>query len=510
MSTTNLDAGASLTLAPAAQASLAGRARLAIAWTTGFQIFGDLLQLGLTLVLVRIVAPEAYGQFGFATPLLNLLTLFSCREVLGYILQVRPPQAVPLQDYFTAGAVIQLGIFLITNIVAIAVRWTADLSSISVPLHVMSILFLIDLPSQLRTRMLERALDWRRMRSLQAIGLVAGAATALAIAFAGGGVYALLLPTLVLPLPFVYDLFVRVGWRPDWTWRWPAVRPALAFGASRAAGVGLVATSGLVESGWLASTLGFASFGVFNRAIGLSQLFSGRMGAILGTSMYPVLTQLPPDTDRYRRASAMYLRSVSWTVIPLSLVTSLLAAQVVAILYSTKWAAVVPLAPLAMAVGTVTAIVQSSYTLLLAHGRQNRCFLADLWRLVGTLAILAAVLPFGVRAYLFGLVLVHCIALALIVIWLMQARALTAGGLAGAVLPPLLAAFAAAAAMLFERSWLFGDAGRLWLVVVHGAVFCLTYVAVLRVAFREQLQELVDYLPVRRHLSRWLWLTPVA
>ena len=75
--------------------------------------------------------------------------------------------------------------------------------------------------------------------------------------------------------------------------------------------------------------LGFASLGIFGRAVGLAQLLCGRVAGLLSLSIYPVLTQLTPGTDSFRRASAMYLRTIGWTVIPLAVLTSMLAGPIV-------------------------------------------------------------------------------------------------------------------------------------------------------------------------------------
>ena len=181
------------------------------------------------LVLVRILPAEVYGQFGFVTALVGFLTLYSFREFLGQTLVVRDPDQVHYQDHFTAGAVLQVAVCLLANGIAVALRWFPAYAEVAPALHVMSVLFLLDLPSELRVKMLERALDWRRLRLLHAIGLLLCGALSVAMALGGWGVYALLVPTLAIPLVFGYDLWVRAGWRPVWTWSWQRFKPAWTF-----------------------------------------------------------------------------------------------------------------------------------------------------------------------------------------------------------------------------------------------------------------------------------------
>ncbi len=66
----------------------------------------------------------------------------------------------------------------------------------------MSLSFALDLPSELRVKMLERSLDWRRLRTIEATGVACSAALTLALALGGSGVYALLIPSFVVPAAF--------------------------------------------------------------------------------------------------------------------------------------------------------------------------------------------------------------------------------------------------------------------------------------------------------------------
>ena len=487
-----------MTVGPLPPSDSGARARLAVAWTTGFQFFRDLVQFGLTMALVRLLPPDAYGQFGFVTTLLSFFTLYSFREFLSHTLQAREGEPVHYQDHFTAGAVVQASLFVVVNAIELGLRWLPHNAAERTVLHVMSVLFVLDLPSELRVKMLERELAWRRLRTLQAMGFVGGGVASIALAFAGAGAYALLLPTLVMPLPFMYDLFVVERWRPTWAFSWDRFRPSWNFGWTRIATVSFVAAATLIESAWLTGAIGFALFGLFNRATGLAQLVCGRVAGLLSTSVYPVLTRLPAESDSFRRASAMYLRSIGWTVVPLATVTSILAGPIVNAIYGRKWIDAIPLVPFAVASVAIAALVQTAYTLLLANGRQRDCLVADMWRLGGTLLTLVIALPLGLRSYLAGGALMHVISLAMVLAFLVRARAVDAAAVFMAIGPALVSASPAVALALVTP----GGA------IAQAAVFGVVYLIALRVLFAAPFAELVRYLPLSHQLNRWLRFTP--
>ena len=131
-------------------------AQAAVIWNTGFNLFRDLLQFAVMLVLVRLLDARAYGQFSLVTSIIGFISIFSFNNFIAYTLQVQTEEETHYQEHFTAGAVLQIGMFLLTNFIAVCVRWIPAYSSIAPLLHVMSVTFLFEWPCELRRKMIER------------------------------------------------------------------------------------------------------------------------------------------------------------------------------------------------------------------------------------------------------------------------------------------------------------------------------------------------------------------
>jgi O-antigen/teichoic acid export membrane protein len=495
---------------PASSASLhsvsgfAQKARLAVAWTTGLNVFRDAVQFGLMIVMVRLLAPEAYGQFGLMNTIISFMMVFSSREFIAHTLLIRDDDDLNYQEQFAAGCVIQGALFVLANIAAVALRWAPTYAPIAPLLHLMSLLFLFDLPSELRTKMLERALDWRRLRTIEAIGIAVSAVVTLSLGLAGAGVYALLVPGFILPALFLFDLFVVAGWRPTFRWHAGRYRASRIFGLNRVASATLVTGSSLLESGVLAHAVGYAALGIFGRANGMAALFCIRVSALLMAALYPVLARIPARTDAFQRIGGLVLRIVAWTVVPVALLLSLVGDRFVLTLYGSRWTAVIPLVPWAMGIGACLACVQTCYYLLLAHENSRDCLRADIWRLIGMALALALALRFGLVPYLGAIAVVHGVALIMLVHWLVAGGALRYDSLAAAFMPPAAAAVLAGIGAEATRRLGFGDLAPLPLLLAYGSVFGIIYVATLRLLFGRLLRELVTYLPKGDAVQRLL------
>jgi teichuronic acid exporter len=481
--------------------TLRERARLAVAWNTGFTVGRDVLQFALTLVLVRLLTPDAYGQFGLVVSVIGFLNILSFQSFASHALQVRDDAEARYQEHFTAGGVIQGGLFLLTNAAALVLRFAPPYAAIAPLLHVMSLTFLLDWPSFLRATMLERNLDWRRLRSLHGVGLVSASVLSVVLAVLGAGIWALLVPGLVFKrLPFIYDLFLVSRWRPTWRFDRATYGPAWRFGVNRLASGAVTQGRHLLESGVLVHALGFAAFGLYGRAIALAHIGCQRFTLVLMQSLYRVLTQIEPGTPRYGHASSLVLRSVTWTVIPVAVLLSTLADPVVRLAYGRTWLDVIPMVPWAAAASAAGAVGHAMYTLLLANERQQRCLVADLAGLVGVAACLGLLAPGGLIAYLKGLVAVHVVIVAVMLLWMYRDGILSRRSVRGAILTP---AVAAALAWLGAEAitWTAGLAPDPGLALLpYSGVFVLTYAVALRALGTADFAELARQF----RLDRWV------
>ena len=490
-----------------ADLNLTHRTRLAILWNTGIVTLISIGQFGVMLVLVRLLSPEIYGQYGLLMAIVGFLYVFSAQNFVDYTLQVRLEAEVYYQDVFTTSVGVSFVLLVATNIVALGVRVLPDYENIQTPLHWLSIGFLLQPGRAVRIAMLKRALDWKRIRILHGIGAVLSACIGIPLAYGGAGIYALLVPTFVVPLPFLYDIFFRCAWRPTWVWDFERLKPALKFGANRQLSGAIVAGRRLLESSMVVQVLGFASFGIYGRAIGLAELICNRMLSHAIEALYPALTKIDPGTSRFRRISGLVLRTSAWLSVPIAALMGQLAAVIVKLIYGDKWLDVIPLVGWAMALAATGAVYFTLYKLLLAHEQQRQCLWTDVLLIAGTVASLYFLLPSGLVDYMQGLLVTQIALIATAAYLLHSGRGIDAGAVVQAFAAPIVGTVCASAVFLDDVAHALGGPAvtvTIWMQVV---LYVVIYAVVVRVFFPSSLRELVSFMPKPEFLNRMLALS---
>ena len=485
--------------------ALRDAARSAVIWNAGFNVFRDALQFATMLYLVRRLPPEAYGQFGATTGVMGFLSVLTFAGCVAHSLQVQTDADARFQEHFTCGALLNTAAFLIANLTALALWQTSTYSEIAPLIHIASITFLLEWPCELRRKMIERAHDWRKLRSLHAIGLLLASILAIVLASRGAGVLALVIPGMAATLPFIYDLFVTQRWRPTWQWSWEDYKPSARFAVARL-GSGVVEKGRvLIEATAFAAILGFAELGIMNRSLGLAQLFCVKVSQQLLYAIYPVLTRIEDHDGRPSKATGLVLQAVFWISVPTAVALASLAIPAVDIVYGPTWSAVSALVPIAMLWGFLTCTQQALYSLLLGRGGERACLAGDGILLAGSLAALAFALPHGVDKYLIALSTAQLVTILFLAVRLSFRKALPFGSVGRS----LFSACVAISVAWLIANQLWGGSPPLPDGPVVGFIAWITllaiaYVAALRLLFRPQVAALTPYLPASRLAQRLL------
>jgi O-antigen/teichoic acid export membrane protein len=472
-------------------APLAHKARSGVLWVTALNVFRDLLQFATMLVLVRLLAPKAYGEFSLISSVMVFFTVFSFRSFLEHTLQLRPGEPVDYQSHFTAGAFMQLGMCALVNLAAAILRYLPKYAEIAPVLHVTSLFFILDWASELRVKMLERALDWKRLRSLQAAGIAANSLLAIVLAKLGFGVYALVLPGWIATLPFIWDLFFRTAWRPNWSWNRARYRAAWSYGWTRIMAGMLTTARPVIEGAVIVQFTGFAQLGIMSRAVGLSVLCCQKFPGVLTMTLYPVLTRMARQSEAFERANSLVLRLAGWIAIPSAILFSLVAHPLVRLVYGSKWDAAIPLLPYALAGGTAGALYQTTTMLMLADVQHRGCAVAEFLTLASLVVCLFAVLPHGIAPYLGSVAAVQSVVL----LWMLRSLTRTAALSVRAIVRGVLAPLAAAATAWLACAAAPPAASALSVAgvsLLFTAAYCLTIYALCPREFR----QLLAYLPL--------------
>jgi O-antigen/teichoic acid export membrane protein len=343
-----------LQAAPAA-APLAERVKGAVIWRSGSQVVAQLVTWASTFLVIRLLDPSDYGLFAMTQVVLVLLNLMNGWGFASALVQRERIDREQIRQVFgllillnTALAAIQ---FLMAPIAAAYYRQpeVADL------LRVQAVLYfstpLIALPSAL----LGREIDFRRQALVNLVSAFLGAATALACAYAGWGVWTLVAAPVVLWWSRAIGMTIAARSLVWPSFRFKGAGPLIRYGSAMV----------LVQFFWFvqsqadvfigARVLSAHELGLYTTALLLTQILAAKFVPPINEVAFAAYSRMQDRPDAMGGAFLKAVRLIMLIALPFYFGLAVTAEPLVLTALGAKWAETAPIIPvLAMAMPFMT------------------------------------------------------------------------------------------------------------------------------------------------------------
>lgn len=373
-----------------------------VARGAGYQILGVgsriVITIGSVTVLARLLSPADFGLVAMATVVTEFAALFANVGLTSVLVQRRRISRLQLDTVFWAS----LGIgALLTLAVAAAAPFSRVLfgdDRIADLLIALSPSFLLSALYAIPTVVLTRLLRFRTEFWLQFTTATTRALTAIAFAWAGSGVWSLVVGALTGALMQALLALVLVPFRPRLRFSWPYLQSTWRRSAGYFGNGLLHYVNTNFDVLVIGRSLGAASLGYYQNARTLTDEVRARLAVPLQRVLFPALSTLQGDTDKLqyfvRRGTSM----LAAIVIPVSFAISANAAELVSVLYGEQWLPMTFILQMFGLSAGFRAVAAVSTSLFHACDRVG---LSLRYNIVGTAIMIGAVwlaVPYGVNA----------------------------------------------------------------------------------------------------------------
>lgn len=336
--------------------SLTGRTVTAAKWTYLSTFITAGLQVVVTAVLARLVAPEAFGLIAMSTLVLRFGQYFAQMGVGQAIVQ----RAELSDDHASAGfwsSVVIGGIFTAVAWALAPLAAKAFGSAELVPvLRWMSLTFIISGTSTTSFALLRRGMRFKAIALTDVAAYVLGYGGALGLAFSGAGVWALVFAGLgqATVSSILYNVLARPILVP--VGRWQPYRELLGFGTAVSFISFLEFLNSNLDTMVVGRVAGPAQLGYYTRALSLTGLPMQYMSTSLSRVLLPSFSRVQDDPGRISRGYLTVIIVFAGLGLPVALGMSGASREIVGVLLGEQWAASVPVMRV-VAVASVAAML---------------------------------------------------------------------------------------------------------------------------------------------------------
>lgn len=292
-----------------------------------------------TLFLARLIAPHTFGIFAITQFVLNLCSSASVGGVIAAL--VRKKERVVADEYHTAFALQQMvGVFVFVCVVIATpfIRDAYDLTSnqqYAFPAMGAAV-FLLSLRS-IPVAMLQRSLKHDRVAMTEVVEYLVYIGVSLGLAWAGLGLYALVIATLVRYLASVVLLHLMVKQWPRLLLRMEYVRAILQIAVPLQVTILLDLGQRSVVPVVLGKFFGAAAVGLVSMASTILDSLIMQPITMLATIQFRLLARSQDDRERFASLLGNIYFVMGATAIPIAVALAICAPTLIPLVLPGKW-----------------------------------------------------------------------------------------------------------------------------------------------------------------------------
>ncbi len=307
------------------------------------QLVTRVSRLLTTIILARLLLPADYGMAAVVLTVYELVALFTRNGISAKVVQADASEVEAVaQTAYNLTWLVCGGLMLAQFALAVPLAQLYGNPDLALPIAMMGLIYLATPLCNIQAAFIQR--DGRIGRIAFAGGLQVTVDNALTAIFAllGMGMWAILLPKLLVAPIWVIINRTGHAWRPRGGWSLAGWRDIARF-SRNVLGIELMTTiQANIDNLIVGYFLGIEALGIYFFA------FNGGLGITLGlinsfgVAVFPYLSEVRNDAAALAARYRQSLQSLGLIIVPLVLLQSLLAPFYVPIVFGTKWVEAIP------------------------------------------------------------------------------------------------------------------------------------------------------------------------
>lgn len=373
-----------------------------IKWVAVERFSNQLIQFVVSIIIARIVSPQEFGVLGIIMVFINVSQVFIDSGFGTSLVYFNKLDTNSLNTTFVFNFCVSSFLCLLICIAAPYLQSFYDISNFANYLRVASLVLLSNSLIVVPTSILKIKLDFKSISISGFASNFISAVIALIVVFSGYGIWALICQIVSKSVLQSVFLFYQTNWRPKISFHYSSFKVLYNYGIKI---FGTSAITKFTDEG-IASVIGKLltpyNLGLYTRAGQFATFPTSCVGSIISTVLFPTLSSLKNNNDRYNGLYVKSIKAQAMFAIPLFLWIALLAKPIVLILLTEKWIHLVPVLQI-LCVGRILALPAiTTEQCLISKGRSDLYLYQQICKLILKIVLVAVTLPFGIVAVAFA------------------------------------------------------------------------------------------------------------
>ena len=375
-----------------------------VAWSAAEKVCSMLLQLVVSIIVARMLAPEDFGVMAILTFFTAVALVVVDSGFSQTLLRKESPTNDDYKSVFTFNIAVSAVVYLLFVVLSPLLAQYYNLQIITRIAPVLFLLLPLNALGIIQNTKLSREFRFGVLSRINFIAAAVAGVTAIAIALAGGGVWALVAQRVSVVAVKSLLLWWRGGWRGEGSFNGSAWREMAPFSFRLMSTDIVAALYNNVAQLFIGKMYSADTLGYFNQAQKIKDLPVQSAVLSVQTVTYPALAKIKEDGNKFAESFRKVLIINAFVMTPLAVGMSAVAKPMFEVLLGERWLPTVPYFEVIALAGIFYPLAMVAYNVLKVQSNGAIIFRLELLKKAIMTAILALTIPHSTMAIAYGLV----------------------------------------------------------------------------------------------------------
>lgn len=311
-------------------------------WRFGERCGAQIVQFIVSIVLARILAPEAYGTIALVMVFAQILQVFVDSGLGNALIQKKGADDLDFSSVFIFNIIWCLILYLIIFLTApLIASFYSDEGLVSI-IRVLCLTVVISGLKNVQQAYVSRTLQFKKFFFATIGGTIASAIVGIIMALMGLGVWALVAQKLVNLSVDTIVLWFTVKWRPKLIFSFQRLKGLISYGWKLFASAMLDTIYTNLRQLIIGKMYTEADLAFYNQGKQFPNLIVANINTSIDSVLLPVLSLEQDDTKRVKEMTRRSIKISTYIMAPLMMGLAFTATSVVNLVLTDKWLLCVP------------------------------------------------------------------------------------------------------------------------------------------------------------------------
>lgn len=290
-----------------------------------------------SIFLARLLTPEEFGLVGMSMVFIAFAEVFIDVGFSSALIQNQKNSELTYNSVFFinigAGFLLTIVFYLSAPLIG---RFYNNMEVVGL-VRWLSLIFVFNSANLVQVAILKKKLNLKIMNVRTSIGAMIGGIAGVASAFAGLGVYSLVIQHITMAVAGTLLLWTTAGWLPKMEFSWREVKNLTGFSTYIFMDRIFSSISTRLDVLMVGKLFDPATLGFYSRASTLKDTVRKYTSTSLMKVMFPVLSEIQDDDERFKRIYYQLVGLLSFLSFGLAASMMIMGRDIILVLFGPKW-----------------------------------------------------------------------------------------------------------------------------------------------------------------------------